>query len=213
MKKSHTIGAALLSLALLGSGFAVPAEAAEQTPPPKPLNIMVVDIQTLLQKSKAAQMVRQQIEEKRTQYTKEIAATEQRLNKEKETLQREQARLSPAALNERETKFQKELSAFKANYKGKVQALQESSSQAFRKIQQAMLRIIAKYAKNRKANIVFPRSELLLFDKSFDVTDEVLNDLNKEMPALTVSFAKPAGPPTGHAAPPTGHAAAPRRKK
>jgi calcineurin-like phosphoesterase len=39
---------------------------------------------------------------------------------------------------------------------------------------------------------VLPSSDLILFDKKFEVTDEVLQRLDQQLPALTVSFATPA---------------------
>ena len=60
------------------------------------------------------------------------------------------------------------------------------------KIQEEMLKIIADIAKDRKANLVFQRADLVLFDQSFDVTDEVLQKLDEQMPTLTVNFVAPA---------------------
>ena len=53
-----------------------------------------------------------------------------------------------------------------------------------------MLKIITELAKDRKANLVFQRSELVLFDQVFDVTDEVLQKLDEQLPTLTVNFAR-----------------------
>ena len=58
-----------------------------------------------------------------------------------------------------------------------------------------MLKIIADIAKERKANLVFQRSELVLFDQGFDVTDEVLQKLDEQMPTLTVNFVAPVRRP------------------
>ena len=51
--------------------------------------------------------------------------------------------------------------------------------------------------------MVFQRSQLVLFDQSFDVTDEVQQKLDEELPTLTVNFATPveAAPPEKHTAP------------
>jgi hypothetical protein len=60
---------------------------------------------------------------------------------------------------------------------------------------------------------------LVLFDQSFDVTDEVLQKLDEQMPALTVNFAVPTPPPAGPAptaatvAPPAPSAPAKPKKK
>ena len=67
---------------------------------------------------------------------------------------------------------------------------------ALEKIQGAMLKIITELAKDRKANLVFQRSELVLFDQAFDVTDEVLHKLDEQLPTLTVNFVPPQVAPS-----------------
>lgn len=191
--------------------------AAPSAPAPAPtqyLRVMVVDIQTLLQRSKAAQMVRQQIEQKGAEYRKDIAHQEQVLHAEQDELQREQlqSKLSPAALNKKGREFQQKVTALNRNVEAKRAALEKSNADAFTKIQTAMLKIIAGIAKERQANFVFQRSDLVLFDKRFDVTDEVLQQLDEQLPAVTVNFVTPTEPPaTAAAAAPRGTAAKPRK--
>ena len=60
-----------------------------------------------------------------------------------------------------------------------------------------MLKIITDIAKDRKANLVFQRSELVLFDQGFDVTDEVLQKLDDQLPTLTVNFVAPVASNSG----------------
>jgi outer membrane protein len=181
---------------------ATPAQPTPPTPaPPAPaatppnLTVMVVDVQALLQNSKAAKMVRSQIEQKRTEYTKEIAHQEELLRQERDKLQRTQATLTPEQLNQKGKAFQEKVGELDRNVQSKRQALEKSNGTALAKIQQAMLKIIADIAKEKKANLVLQRSELVLFDRAFDVTDEVLQKLDQEMPSLTVEFAAPE--PTG----------------
>lgn len=173
-----------------------PAPAAPAAPPQN-LNVMVVDVQALLQNSKAAKMVRSQIEQKRSEYTKEIAHQEEVLRNERDALQRQQSSLSAEALNQKGRDFQQKVNELDRNVQGKRQALEKSNGEALSKIQEAMLKIIADIAKERKANIVFQRSDLVLFDQSFDVTDEVLQKLDEQMPTLTVNFVTPVTPPAG----------------
>src|ERR1700676_1514094 len=61
---------------------APPAAAAPAPAAAPALNILVVDVQSLLQNSKSAKMVRQQIEQKRTEYQKEMSAQEAALRQE-----------------------------------------------------------------------------------------------------------------------------------
>lgn len=188
------------TLAALFGGLLAPPITAAVTPPAQSpsagqhLTVMVVDIQRLLQDSKAAKMVRNQIEQKRLQYTREISRQEQALRAERDALQREQSKLSPQVLSQRGRAFQAKVNALDRNVQSKRQALEKSNSEALARIQQAILQIIADIAKERKANLVLPRSDLILFDKKFEVTDEVLQQLDQKLPALTVSFAAPAPP-------------------
>src|SRR6202140_708394 len=210
----------LLFLAALGGGIG--AARAQQTPPAPapagqpPLTIMVVDVQALLQNSKSAKMVRQQIEQKRAEYAKEISHQEETLRQERDKLQRQQASLSADALNQKGREFQQKVNDLDRNVQSKRQALERSNAEALEKIQEVMLKIITDIAKDRKANLVFQRSELVLFDQGFDVTDEVLQKLDEQLPTLTVNFvapvasnsAQPAAQPAAAPAQP-----APKKKK
>src|SRR5690349_4676142 len=89
-----------------------PAPSSPAPPPavgPMPLTVMVVDVQALLQNSKAAKMVRGQIEQKRNEYTKDISHQEETLRAERDSLQRQQASMSADALNQKGREFQQKV--------------------------------------------------------------------------------------------------------
>jgi Skp family chaperone for outer membrane proteins len=213
--------APLIVFVALGGLFA-PAQA-QQTPPTPPaaaapapaaapaLNILVVDVQALLQNSKSAKMVRQQIEQKRTEYQKEMSAQEATLRQEHDTLQRQQSSLSAEAFNQKGREFQQKLNDFDKSMQSKRQILEKANSEALEKINEVMLKIIADIAKDRKANLVFLRSELVLFDQNFEVSNEVLQKLDDQLPTLTVNFVAPvaANTPNGSNPPAAQPSAAP----
>jgi Skp family chaperone for outer membrane proteins len=203
---------ALLLPLLCGVVGGALAQAPPSPPAPSPagqsLTVMVVDYQALLQNSKAAKMVRSQIEQKRGEYTKEISHQEEGLRAERDALQRQQASLSPEALNQKGRDFQQKVNELERNVQGKRQALEKSNGDALQKIQEQMLKIIADIAKQRKSNLVFQRADLVLFDQGFDVTDEVLQKLDSPTPPPSASAAAP--PPAGASAPATAN---PKPKK
>ena len=185
-----------LFLVIVPFGYA----RAQQAPSPPPaaspaLNVLVVDVQSLLQNSKSAKMVRQQIEQKRSEYAKEISQQEEALRRERDALQRQQASLSAEALNKKGREFQQKVNELDHSVQAKRQTLEKSNAEALESIQSVILKIITEIAKDRKANLVFQRSELVLFDNSFDVTDAVLAKLDEQLPTLTVSFAAETPPP------------------
>src|SRR5436305_5636749 len=157
----------------------VPATPANPGGPTN-LTVLVVDVQSLLQNSKAAKMVRQQIEQKRNEYAKDISHQEETLRQERDALQRQQSSLSAEAMNQKGREFQQTVNELDRNVQSKRQALEKSNADALEKIQQSMLKIISEIAKERKANLVFQRSELVLYDQVFDVTDSVLQKLDED---------------------------------
>jgi outer membrane protein len=203
-----------------GSGIAWAQQPPPAATPPAtnptqpPLTIMVVDVQSLLQNSKSAKMVRQQIEQKRAEYAKEISHQEETLKQERDSIQRQQSSLSAEALNQKGREFQQKVNDLDRSVQSKRQALERSNAEALEKIQEVMLKIITDIAKDRKANMVFQRSELVLFDQNYDVTDDVLRRLDEQLPTLTVNFVAPA--PVAPAAQPaaaTADQAPPKKKK
>jgi outer membrane protein len=209
--------APLVTFVALGALIAA-AEAQQAPPAPAPapaaapsLNILVVDVQALLQNAKSAKMVRQQIEQKRTEYQKEMSAQEGALRQEHDTLQRQQSSLSAEAFNAKGREFQQKLNDFDKSMQSKRQILEKANSEALEKINEVMLKIIADIAKERKANLVFLRSELVLFDQNFEISDEVQQKLDEQLPTLAVDFAAPvaANAPNGATPPAAQSPAAP----
>jgi Skp family chaperone for outer membrane proteins len=183
---------------------AAPAPAPAPAPPlpaAQNISVMVVDVQSLLQNSKAAKMVRSQMEAKRNEYTKEISHAEETLRAERDALQRQQASLSADALNKKAREFQQKVNDLDRDVQSKRAALEKSNNDALTKIQQSMLKIIADIARQRRANLVLQRTDLVLFDQNFDVTDQVMQKLDEEMPVLTVNFATPEPVPAAAAEP------------
>jgi len=166
-------------------------------------------VQALLQESKAAKMVRAQIEAKRTEYTKEISHEEENLRAARDALQRQQASLSTEAMNKKGREFQQKVNELDRSVQAKRQALEKSNNDAMSKIQQEMMKIISDIVKQRKANLVLLRQALVLYDQSFEVTDEVMQKLDEKMPVMTVNFVNPQPPPAALAAPPPGGAPVP----
>ncbi|MFZ2003956.1 MAG: OmpH family outer membrane protein [Stellaceae bacterium] len=193
-----------------------PAAPAEPAAVPSSLQVMVVDVQALLQNAKSAKMVRDQIEAKRAEYAKEISHQEEVLRQERDTLQKQQSTLTAEQLNVKGREFQAKVNELDRDVQAKRQALERSNADALQKIQEVMVKIITDIAKQRKANLVFQRSELVLFDQGFDVTDQVLQKLDEQMPTMTVNFVAPVvsnAPDQGAAAQAApGQAAAPAQK-
>lgn len=188
---------ACLFVGCFGIGTALAQQPAATPPAPPPaalpttLSVMVVDVQTLAQNSKSAKMVRQQIEGKRAEYQKELTREEDELRKESETLQKQQATLSAEAFKAKGRELQGKVNQYERDLQSKRQALERSNADALKQIDDVVKKIIYDIAKDRKVNLVLQRAELLLYDPAFDVTDQILQKLDEQLPTLTVNFVAP----------------------
>ena len=191
-----------------------PASAGAAPAASQPISVMVVDVQTLMRKSKAAVMVRQQLEQKRNEYTKEMSKQEEVLKHESETLQRQAASLSPDALNQKKREFQQKVGDFDRSVQAKRQTLERSDAEASEKIQTVIRDIITEMATEKNVNVVFQSTQLVMFNPGLDVTEAVLKKLDERFPSLTVSIVEqpaanaPAAQPASASAP-----AAAKKKK
>jgi outer membrane protein len=171
---------------------------------------MVVNIQTLLRKSKAAGTVLQQLEQKRTEYAKEMSKQDEVLRHENETLQQQASSLSPDSLNKKKQEIQQKLNEFDKNVQSKRQALERSNAEASQKIQTVVRDIITEMASERKVNLVFQSTQLVMFSPDFDVTDTVLQKLDERLPSLTVNVVEE---PMANGPAPAAQPAVPPKKK
>jgi len=136
-----------------------------------------------------------------------MSQQEEQLKKERDALQHQQASLSQEAFSQKGREWQQKLNDFDRNMQQKRQTLEKANSDGVEKIQETALKIIADIAKERKANVVFLRNMLVLYAPEFDITDEVLQKLDEQLPTLTVNFVPPAATSGNGGAQPT--AAAP----
>jgi outer membrane protein len=181
------IGAAAITGLLVASGAgaasaqAVPAAASS-------LSIIVVDVNALMRDSKAAKSIAQQMEQFHNGFTKDLQKQEGDLRAAKEEIDRQRTILAPEAFNERVKDFQQKYMDLDRNSQAKRDILARTNQTAMKQVVDKMLQIVSDIATERKANIVLPKSEVVLVDKGLDVTDETMKRLDQALPAVTVKL-------------------------
>lgn len=180
----------LLALALLAAPAAAPA-AAQQAPAPAaaPL-ILVVDIQAILQESGAAKGIQKQLDAQRETYQKEIASQEERLRAAEQELTKQRAVLSADAFAQKRREFEKQVGDVQRAVQTRRRALDQASQEAMNQVRSTAFEIVTGIASERKATLVLPRHQVLLVEKGLDVTDAVMERLNKRLPAVKVTVPK-----------------------
>ncbi|NKD76339.1 OmpH family outer membrane protein [Haematospirillum sp. H1815] len=146
----------------------------------------VLDQQKIMAESSAARMVFADRDRYQEVYQGETAKQEKKLRAEDESLLKLRATLSPEELARRQRAFQGRVTRFQKQVQAKRAALERSFATAIAEVQSALIKIVHGVAQEKGMGVVFYRSQVFLFDPRVDITDEVLERLNRDLPHLSM---------------------------
>lgn len=186
---------AAATLALAAPGALCPAAmaadagtAAPTAPAAAPQHIIVVDVQHCLQLSTAAQDIQKQLDAQRTIYQAEISKQEDQLRAQEQDLANRRGEMSQDAFTQKQRAFEQQVADVQHSVQARKAALDEAYSQAMGTVRSTLLQIVADIASEQKASIVLSKQQVVLVEKTLDITDTVLERLNKKLPQVTVKI-------------------------
>lgn len=190
MKKRNTLFAALVAAGLLA---AAPAMAAETSAPAaaKSVSFGIMDMEGVLKKSTAGADILATVDAKRKEYEGLIAKEEAGLKKEKEDIVKQRDKMTEVEFeNKRKAFEQKAADAFKKVQERK-QTLDYAINTSMVKLREEALKVTAEIARARGLDAVFSDDSVILAETGYDISDEVLKTLNKDVKKIPVSFTLP----------------------
>lgn len=182
----------LVLIAVLGGiGFTVwngRADARNETgtegaaPAGTVLHLAVVDVQELLSQSKAAKSLQTQLKGQRDKFQEEFSKYEKDLRDTEQSLTKERSTLKPDAFNKKREAFEEKLLETRKLAQARKRALDEGFSTAVGSLRDEMVKIVAGVAEEKNFDLVISRQNVVIVDKSLDITKDVLTKLDKDMP-------------------------------
>lgn len=182
---------ALLGIAAPGTTIAQKVSAqksAEQKTGVGTLEIAVVDVQKILRQATASKTIRPQLAKLKKQYRARFKKQEQELRAANQDLSRQRAILSPEAYEQQRKAFRKRASKVQREVQAARRRLDGALASAMRKVHRALRGITAKYARQEGIQLILPKSGVLLMETRFDITDEILQRLNKQLPTVKLEL-------------------------
>lgn len=187
--------AALMSAALVvPAGYAIAADTTASTRVEK---IAVVDAQALIAKSKAGKSVQSQIEKQRDVYRGQLSKIEKELMEDGKKLQEDMTNKNSADLATKSKAFEAKKASYQKQAQEKGQALEKGASDALLKIRTAIAGAVKGIAAKDHYTLILTRDNVVLAEEGMDITDQVMAQLDKDLPdvKLSVSDAAPAAAP------------------
>lgn len=169
-------------VALLGLSMARPLGAQETTE----AKVAVLDVERILRESTAAAEIRSQIDTFRQSFQSELTGEEEQLRAEEQELRRQRAILAPEAFDEKRKGFERRVTEVQRSVQQKRRALDRSFRVAMNEVREEIIAIVAELSQERKFNIVMDKSQLVYFATPLEITNTVMEQLNKRLPTVKV---------------------------
>lgn len=193
MKHTQMIMAAVVAAFMLGAAPAMAnapatgAAAASETA----IKFGIMDLDGVMSRSTAGEEILKAASAKRKEYEAQISKEEQALTKQKDSIIKERDKMSEADFEAKRKAFEKKATdAFKMVQERK-QALDYGVNQAMRKLREEVLKVAAEVARSRNLDAVFSDDSIILAERGFDISSEVLETLNKNVKKIPVDFSGP----------------------
>jgi Skp family chaperone for outer membrane proteins len=159
----------------------LPKEAA----PPVAV-IGVLSVPEVMQKSTAAQGVQRVIQERQAALAHDAQIARQKIQAEQAHIMAERGHLTDAEVAAREQALRNQIAATQTKFEQRNQAIQNSGQAALNQIESELIAIIRQEAEAHGMNLVLHREQVALNVNAFDITNEVLAQLNKLLPSVKV---------------------------
>lgn len=169
----------------LGLGlFAQGAVAAASLPDAK---LAVVDYQRVLKQSEAGKDVHRQFDEYRKGFQAAVKHDEDELRAVEDKLKEEKPSLTPAEFEKRRRAFEDRVIALQRRAQDSMRALDNGFQQSMNDLHNKVLPLVKEISEQHGYNVVVDRSKVVIALKAIDLTDEVIDVVNKKIPKFKVS--------------------------
>jgi len=151
-----------------------------------PFKVVVINIEKIRRQSKAVRNIQAQIEGIRKTFQSQIQKEETVLKAANHELGKKRSVLTPAAFAQERRKFEKRVVEIQRMVQSKKQSLSKVQAEAMSKVQNKLDVIITAFAQERKISLVLRRSQTILVARAYEVTGEILRQLDAQLAKVKV---------------------------
>ena len=152
--------------------------------------VAVVDVQFILQEAAASKSIQKQLEAQRETYQNEISKQEDRLRAVEQELNHQRANLSPDDFGQKRREFEQQVADVQRTVQARKRVLDQAFNESMTKVRDAVLQTVTEVAGEQKATLVLAKQQVVLAEKSLDLTAAVLERVNKKLPSVPVTVPK-----------------------
>ena len=151
--------------------------------------ITVIDMQYIVARSSAAVLVRKELEELKKKYSLEISNEEEELKALQEELSSQRSILPPDEFSKMESEFREKVERLQTSVAEKNKEIEVILNRSVNAIQTKAVQIVTNIARERGLAAVLDTSTVVIAADSINISNQVLEMLNKELPSLDIENA------------------------
>ena len=180
-------------------------------PTPPDAVIGVLGIPDIMRASSAAQQVEKTIAERREKLTQDAQKEQAAWRELQQALAGQRASMTPDQIRAKEKELQDRVTNAQRGFRDRNRFMQEAAQVGLAQIERTLIQVIRQVAESRGMNLVLHRAQVALNVNEFDITDPVVQQLNKVLPSVQLPAegvsaalaAAPQAPAAGAPAPET----------
>jgi outer membrane protein len=146
-----------------------------------PVVVGILDMQTILQQSKAGQSLEAAMSAKNKAMNADMGKTEQNLRATRQQLDQARSSMTPADYEAKRAAIDKQFEAFRKTAIAKRKELVQLRNQGLEQIFKTLDGVIRDIAEKRGLSLIINRSFVVMSEQSWDITKEVLKGLDAKL--------------------------------
>ncbi len=148
--------------------------------------VAFIDLQYIIRQSSAGQSITSQVRQLRKAASEEIAEMEDELRKRETDIAAKSSLLSEDKLTTLRVEFERDLQELRDHIRNQESHLGTRETEAIGELQGHVLRILQDIMTEREIDIILGRPQYLVANKTLDLTEDVISELNSSVPAMTL---------------------------
>lgn len=175
--------AAMISLAL-------PAFAADAAQ-----SFGVIDMNKVMQTTDAAKEIFSQLEGKRKEYQTNISKEEESLRAAEQAIIKQKDTLSKEAFDKKRNEFEEKVISGQKLVQDRKRILDQAFNSSMMALRNAAAKVVADVAKEKGFSAVFTQDAVMISTPDMDITDVVIERMNKSVKKIPVDWSAAASGP------------------
>ena len=146
--------------------------------------IAVVDVRALMNESKAAKSIQDQLVKHREKFLADLSKQEQRLREEEQKLATAQGTLDKEAFSQKVKEFEESKLKTRQMVQDQKRELDESVSEATNALRTEIFKVVEKIAEEDGYDLVLTRQNVVVGSQNLNITDEAMKRLDKALSSV-----------------------------